>query len=458
MGEINSIVVIGGVAAGMSAASQAKRRRPHAHVTVLEKGSHISYGACGMPYVLGDPDLYTMGNLQVLTPGAVRDKRGIDLHLRTEVTRIDVDRRAVFARDLDSGEELRFPYDRLVIATGARAFVPPITGVDSPGVFPLRNLGHGQAMEAYLATRDPKSAILVGAGFIGMELAETLTERGLKVTVIERLEQVVPGFAGEIADEVRAKLEAHGVDVRTGVNVERIEVADGPTHTVTTSVGELTAEMVVVAVGVRPNSEIAKAAGIEVGASGAIAIDDRCQTSTAGVYAAGDCAEAYHRVLDGPAWIPLGTTANKQGKVAGAQAAGADVRFGGIVGTMGFKVFDLEVARTGLGPTDLERLGRPFLVAASKQGSKAHPFKSAPIRTVLTLDPDTGELLGAQMVGAASVAKRIDVFATALWAKLPLDEIAALDLSYAPPLAPVWDPILIAATVAQKVFAKSRND
>ncbi len=443
------IVVIGGVAAGMSAASQAKRRRPDAEVVVLERGRHVSYGACGLPYNIEDPER-RIDDLVVIPAEKFRTERGIDVRTGHEVLSIDTRHQHVHARDLDRGHDYELPYDRLIIATGASAVRLPLPGFDLPGVFLLRELDDGATIKRFLAEHKPERAVILGAGYIGMEMAESLRHRGLQVTVLEKLDQVVPGFEPIIATEVQRELERNGVPLNTGIAVSSIG-RDAHGLVVHTDRGDFAAGLVLVSVGVRPNVGLAKAAGIALGPTGAIAVDDRQRTSAPNVYAAGDCAEAMHLVSGQPAWIPLGTTANKQGKVAGANAAGADQRFTGIVGTAAFKVFGLEVGRTGLGRTEVDRVGLTAAVTSSTHRSRGHVYPgSKAITTTLLVERSSGRLLGAQMVGAEGVTGRIDVLATALHAGMTADQLEALDLAYAPPLAPVYDPVLVAAGVARK--------
>lgn len=453
MGELR-IVVIGGVAAGTSAASQAKRRRPEARVILVERGEHVSYGACGIPYNLEDPNR-SMDDLVVVSPERFRSERGIDVRLRTEAVAIDTENKLVRVRDLATSQESELPYDKLVLATGATPVKLPLPGLDLPGVFHLRDLADGCALKNRLANGDLRRAAIIGAGYIGMEMAESFRTRGLEVVVLEKADQVVPGFEREIATRVADEARRNGVRLELGIDLRGIEKR-GETLVCRTDRGEIEADLVLVSVGVRPNVALAKTAGIELGPTGAIAVDDRQRTSVPDVFAAGDCSEAFHRLTGMPAYVPLGTTANKQGKVAGANAAGADVRFPGIVGTAGFVVFDLEVARTGLGAGEIARLGRSVSRSTSTQSSRGHAFPGGrPITSVLFVDPETHTILGAQMVGPASVAKRIDVFATAILAGLTVEEVEDLDLSYAPPFAPVYDPILIAANVATKAVSSS---
>ena len=446
---MHTIVVIGGVAAGTSAASQAKRRQPDAEVILLERGPNVSYGACGMPYNLQEPRR-PIEDLIALSAERFRSERRIDVRLRHEVTAIDPAQKRLRVRDRAQQRDYEQPFDRLVVCTGARATRLDLPGSDLPGVFHLRELTDGAALKRRLAEHRPKSAIVIGGGYIGLEMVETFRARGLAVRLIEKGPDVAPGFDPRITELVREELVRHEVDVDLGCELEAIERA-GDSLRVRTDRGAFEGDLVLVAVGIQPNVELAKAAGIALGKSGAIAVDAEQRTNLDGVWAAGDCAEARHRVTGEPTWIPLGPTANKQGKIAGANAAGAHDRFEGIVGSAVFKVFDLQVARTGLGPRELEKAEIDALSSVSTQPSRAGSVAGAePIRTLLIAAPDSGRLLGVQMAGRDGVGQRIDVFATALHANMTIDQLEDLDLAYAPPFAPVYDPILIAATVAKK--------
>jgi NADPH-dependent 2,4-dienoyl-CoA reductase/sulfur reductase-like enzyme len=449
---VSRIVVIGGVAAGMSAASQARRRQPEAEVIVLERGPHVSYAACGMPYNIADARR-ALDDLVVLTPADVRE-RDIDLRLRHRAVGVDVGRQVVSAQDLQGGGSVEIGYDALVLATGAAPVHPPIPGLDRQGVFVLRELTDGEMLKRRLGEEKPGRVVIVGAGYIGLEMAEAFRDRGLEVTVVEKMDQVAPGYDPTLARLVADALEGHDVTVQTGVTVQAVEEGDDASLAVRTDRGVLPADMVLVSVGIRPRVELARSAGVALGETGAIAVDEEMRTSVPGIFAAGDCAEARHIVTGRPVWVPLGTTANKQGKVAGANAAGGAERFAGIAGTAAFKVFDLEVGRTGVTASEAAGLGMDVVTAISRQGSRAHGYPGAsPLTTVLAVQAGTGRLLGAQMAGAGVVAKRIDVFATALAAGFNVDQLEELDLSYAPPFAPVYDPVLIAASVARKRLA-----
>ncbi len=447
------IVVVGGVAAGMSAASQAKRVQSSAEVIVLERDDDVSYGACGIPYNLMDP-ARSLDDLVVYSAERLRRERQIDVRTRHACEAIDAAARKLRVRDLRGQQSYELDYDALVLTTGAEAARPKLPGLDLEGVFTLRTLADGARVKDYLALRKVKRALIVGAGYIGMEMAEALHARGIAVGIVEKAAQVVPGFEPTIARRVAAELERQGVALTLGSDVQGIERArEG--LVLRTEHERHEAELVLIAVGVRPNVALAKAAGVELGASGAIAVDDRQRTNLPHVFAAGDCAESLHRVSRRPAWIPLGTTANKQGKVAGANAVGGDERFAGIVGSAAFKVFSLEVGRTGLGRAELEKLAIAHQSAESQHVDHAPSYGGEhPLDSVLFSDPGSARLLGAQMVGQGVVGKRIDVFATALHAGFSVHDVADLDLTYAPPLAPVYDPILIAARLAEKQLAR----
>ena len=450
------IVVIGGVAAGMSAASQARRRDPKCEVIVLHRGRDISYSACGMPYNIGDPTR-ALDDLVIVSAEVARGERGIDVRTRHEVVGIDIARRVVDVIDLDAASAYPMTWDRLVLANGAEAVRPQSPGLDQEGVFVLRELEDARAIKRRLAEVKVASAVVVGAGYIGMEMADVLRGLGIVVSMLEKVDHVLPGFAPAIVEVAQRELDRRGVRVQTGVSLQSVQ-RDGADLIVRTDRGEARAQLVIVSVGTRPDVALARKAGVELGTSGAIAVDSAMRTSAAGVYAAGDCAEAHHLVLDRPAWIPLGTTANKQGKVAGANAAGGDERFGGVVGSAGFKLFDLEVARTGLGAAEIARTGIDAVEAVSHHHTRARSYPGdKPITTVVYAERSGGRLLGAQMIGGDAVAKRIDVFATALHARMTLSQVEALDLSYAPPFSPVYDPILIAASVGMKALAKQRR-
>lgn len=441
------LVVVGGVAAGMSAASQAKRRRPQMEVTVLEKGRYVSYGACGMPYNIMDPGR-AIDDLVVITPDAFRTERGIDVRLEHYVEEIDVKRREITYRQPE--RSARMGFDRLVIATGCRPRVPPAAQLGLDGVFVLHNLEDAARIKRYLLEPQVKGAVVVGGGHIGLEMAEVFSARGLEVTLLKRSEGLPPGYPPDMSAKVLKELRRQGVNFVSPVEVRALE-GQGRVTGVETSRGRLAAELVLFATGVEPEVELARAAGIRIGRSGAIEVDRLQQTSEEGIYAAGDCCESWHRLLERGEFIPRGTTANKQGRIAGANVSGAHEQFAGVLGTSITKVFGLEVGHTGLFEQQAKQICSQTRTATITARTRAHAYPGSKEITVkLVFDGSNGRLLGAQMVGGEHVAKRLDVVAAAIQAGWTVEELTGLDASYAPPYAPVWDPILVAANQARK--------
>jgi NADPH-dependent 2,4-dienoyl-CoA reductase/sulfur reductase-like enzyme len=448
MGE--RLVVIGGVAAGMSAASRARRLNPKIEIMVFEKSGFVSYGSCGLPYFVSDV-IKAPENLVVYDAKFFKEKRNIDVYLHHEVLKIFPAKRSVLVKDLEKDKEFEVGYDKLVIATGARAVKPNIKGIDLNGIFTIRFLEEGIAIKNFIRENSPKKALIIGAGYIGMEMAEALVSLGIDVTIVEVMPNILGSMDDEINEVVEAELQKNGVKLLKSISVVEF-VGDGFVRkAILNNDSSLDVDLVIVGAGIKPNSEIARDAGIEIGRSGAIPVNQRMETNIPGVFAAGDCAEAFHLVLGRPVYIPLGTTANKQGKVAGENAVGGNAIFKGIVGTAVFKVFELEVARTGISEKQAKEEGIDYVSTVIEHSSRAHYYPGgSKIRVKLIAERKTGRLLGAEMVGRDGVAKRIDVFATALHARMSIGEIAGLDLSYAPPFAPVWDPILIAANDIEK--------
>lgn len=425
------LVVIGGVAAGLSAAARARRLDPSLDIVVLEKGETISYSACGLPYYL-EGRVRRGEDLVVYTPEYFRQERRIDVRTRAAVASISHPRREV---SLAGGEKVR--YDRLVLATGARP-ERAIAGADLPHVFTLHTLADAENLKAFLANRRPRRAVVIGAGYIGLEAAEALRRNGLAVTVVEASPHVLQRQDPELSQAVVQHLERFHIEVRLGVRVKSVE--DYP------------ADVVVLAAGLKPSVELAQEAGVRTGGTGAVAVDDRMQTNQPGVYAAGDCAECTHLVTGRPVWIPLGTTANKMGRVAGANAAGARERFPGVVGTSIVSICGLGVGMTGLSVAEARREGFSPAAARIEAPAKARYFRGRPTTVELIADRGSGKLLGGVVTGEQGVAGRINVIAAALHTGLRVDELDQMDLAYAPPFAPVWDPLLIAAGELRKVL------
>jgi NADPH-dependent 2,4-dienoyl-CoA reductase/sulfur reductase-like enzyme len=442
------LIVIGGVAAGMSAAAKAKRTDPDLEVVVYEKGTCISYAACGMPYLIaGDvPDYH---DLIVRTPEQM-GKQGVEVHIRHEVIAIDPGAQTVTVRDLADAREFTQAYDVLVIATGARPAWPAVPGIDLTGVSGLRSLESGLAIQRFLEEHKPETAVVIGGSYIGVEMAETLRRRGLTVTMMIRSGQVLrEAIDDDVRELVHAELERQGVSVVQGT--PKAFEGDSRVAAVVTEDGRYPCDVALLGIGAQPNVELAHAAGVALGTTGAIATDDRMRTNLPGVYAAGDCVETLHRVTGQPIYIPLGSTANKQGRVAGENAAGGREIFGGVVGTSVVRCFDLAVASTGLTADRARAEGFAVRETLIRAQDISHYFPgAAEIHVKLVVDDESDRLLGGQIVGKRGVAKRVDVLATALHSRMTVADLRRLDLSYAPPFAPVWDPILVAANVAAR--------
>lgn len=442
------LVVIGGVAAGLAAAMEARRASPELSVTVLERTGDISYGACGLPYVIGGV-ISALESLTVRSPEYFRERHGIEIRLHSEALEILPAKSIVRVRAGD--EEREIPYSALVISTGAAAVCPPLPGRDLEGVFVLRHLRDGRRMLRFIEETRPRKALVVGAGYIGLEMAEAFVARGLQTALVESSDKVMSAVGGRARDIVVEELRANGVEVVLGERVAGFEGAGSGriARVVTESGRAFEADIVLIGAGVKPEVELARGAGLKTGESGAITTDERQQTSAPGIYAAGDCCEVLHRVSGRRVWNPLGQPAVRQGWVAGANAARGDsltnARYAGVVGTNAVKVFGLEVARTGLSLEEARAAGFDAAETESEAHSRAGYYPGATkIQTTLVTDRK-GRLLGAQMAAREGVAHRIDVYAAALHAGLKVEDIERLDLAYSPPFAPTIDPIIRAA-------------
>jgi NADPH-dependent 2,4-dienoyl-CoA reductase/sulfur reductase-like enzyme len=448
------LVVIGGDAAGMTAASQARRRRPpdELDVVAFERGRFTSYSACGLPYLVAG-DIDEPEALVARTPAEHR-ANGIDIRPEHEVVAIDLENRTVTAVDLRvDGETRTEPFDDLVVATGAVPIRPPLPGVDAAGIHGIQTITDGVALRDDVAGRT--RAVVVGAGYIGLEMAEAMQQRGLDVTIVEAAPQPMSTLDTDMGALVAGAIRATGIDLRTDTEVLGFDT-DGDNHVrgVVTAAGVIPADIVVLGIGVRPNSRLAADAGLEIGERGGIATDRRQATSAERVWAAGDCVETFHRISRRQVAIALGTHANKQGRVAGTNATGGYAAFPGVIGTAITKICEYEIGRTGLSEREATAAGFEYESAKIESTTRASYYPGAqPITVKVLVEKGKGRLLGAQVIGREGAAKRIDVMATAIWNEMVADEFGQVDLSYAPPLSPLWDPTLIAARAAASALA-----
>ena len=445
------LIVIGGTAAGLSAASKAKRLRPDMEIEVFEKSGYISYGACGLPYFVGGI-IEKPEDLVSLTVDQVTQKRGIPTYIHHEVTRNNRKEKTVTVKNLDSKEESIHMYDKLVIATGARPIKPSISGIEAEGIYYLRTVEDGIRLKQVVKTEGKKRAIIVGGGFIGLEVAEEMALSGIEVHVFEQLERLLPFLNEVFSQTVRDALAEHGVTVHLGEKIEEILTENGNACGVKTAGGQsVPADFILMSIGVVPNTELALDAGLQLGIKGAIAVNDEMQTSDPFIWACGDCVQMKNRITGKPVYIPLGTTANKQGRIAGENVAGGHETFKGVVGSMVTKVFNLYIAATGLSLRQAEEAGYDAVSSVITKGDRASYYPGSQDNHIcLIFEKKSGRLLGAQGIGSESVAGRMNVFVTAITCGMTVSEINDLDLVYAPPVAPVYDPILIAASRAMK--------
>ncbi|WP_024804523.1 FAD-dependent oxidoreductase [Nocardia sp. BMG51109] len=445
------VVVIGGDAAGMAAASQARRLKKagELEIVVFERGHFTSYSACGIPYWVGG-DVGDRDDLIARTPAEHRE-RGIDLRLRTEALEIDVPGRRVRARDLESGDETWTGYDKLVIATGAAPIRPPLPGIDAAGVHGVQTLDDGQELIDSLDSARGREAVVVGAGYIGVEMAEALINRGFRVTMINRGSEPMSTLDPDMGVLIRKAMQGMGISVIGDTEVTGLRTdGEGRVRAVGTGAAEYPADIVVLGLGVHPATDLARAAGLPLGAYGGLLTDRAMRVrGHENIWAGGDCVEVLDLMSGAERHIPLGTHANKHGQIIGSGVGGDYATFPGVVGTAVSKVCDLEVARTGLRERDARAAGLQYVTVVIESTSRAGYFPdAAPMTVKMLAERRTGRLLGVQIVGREGAGKRIDIAAVALTAGMTVEQMISLDLGYAPPFSPVWDPVLVAARKA----------
>lgn len=446
------LIIIGAVAAGTSAAAKARRNSEDIEIVIYEKDKFISYSGCGMPYYIGG-EVDTVEELTPRDPAFFKSKYNVNIHTSHVVLSINPDLKQIEVKDLSTNTVFTDNYDKLIIATGASSVVPPIKGVDRKHVFTLRNINDMNGIKSYIDSEKPQKAAIIGTGFIGLEVCENLKRLGIDVTLIERLPQVTPGLDPDMALYVLDHLQKNRVKVLLGATATEISE-----HGVILSDGtEIEADFVLLSTGVRPNTILAKEAGIELGATGAIKVDHTMKTNLVDIYACGDCIEQFHVVTGQPVYRPLGSTANKTGRIAGDCITGGNLSFRGILGTGIFRVFELTVAQTGLSEREARELGYEVAVCHNTKPNKSEYLGGKEMVIKAVADKQSGRLLGVQIVGNEGVDKRIDVFVTAITFKANVEDLFHLDLAYAPPFSTTKDPVMYTGMILDNAINKGRD-
>lgn len=450
------IVIIGSVAAGTSAAAKARRNNEEAEIQVFDADEDISYSGCGLPYYVG-PEIEEREQLVPRDVNFFKQKYNVDVHTNHRVLEILPQAKVLTVKNLISGQVFTENYDRLIIATGAQAVVLPIEGSSKSNVFFLRNVVSADRIRKHVLAAKPATAVIIGSGFIGLEMAENLAARGIRVTIVELAAHVMPAMDEDVAVYVQDYLKEKGITVIVNDSAIRMEGNNEVDSVILKSGQELAADLVVMAVGVKPNVELAKAAGIAIGVTGAIAVNTRMQTNLSDIYACGDCVESYSLITGKPFYRPLGSTANKMGRIAGDQITGGSLEFRGGLGTGIFKVFDMAVAQTGLTEKEAKREGYEVVVCHNIKPDKAEYFGGQEMLIKAVADKKTGKVLGAQIVGKAGVDKRIDVLVTAITFGAKAEDLFHLDLAYAPPFSTTKDPVMYTGMILDNARRGGRN-
>jgi len=450
------IVVIGGVACGPKAASRIRRLDPEAEIIIIEKGELLSYAGCGLPFYLSG-EIHDFKDLMCTPIGVVRDThffkavKDITIYNKTVANKIDREAKKVTAVKVDTGESLEISYDHLVLAVGGEPFIPPLPGIDLKGVSSLTTVEDARKIRDGSGPLKNKKAIIVGGGLIGIEVIESFTKQGMEVTLIEKMGTVLPALLDEeMAYHVHQEIKNSGGKLLLNETLEKINGDEtGQVKSITTSQGEVPADLVLIAIGTRPNVKLAKEAGLEIGSTGAIKVNEKLQTSDPAIYSGGDCVENVNLINNKPIYAPLGSTANKHGRIIGDQICGRSSSFKGVLGTAICRVFNINVAKSGLTEKEAKKEGYDYVTVLSPAPDKPHFLSEAkPIIIKLIAEKKTRKLLGAQIVGPGEVAKRMEIAITAMNYGATVDEIANLDLAYAPPFSPALDNIITAANIA----------
>lgn len=448
------LLIIGSVAAGTSVGAKARRNNEDLQITIYDRDQDISYSGCGIPYFVGGE----IADIDELTPrdtAFFKKRYNIDIHTRHEVESIDHARKTATIVNLVTGDKFTDTYDTLVLATGASSIVPPLPGVDHDNVFTVRNVRNADAIRSYIEQHDPKTATIVGGGFIGLEMAEQLTYRGIQVTLVERLPQVMPPLDRDMAERVADHLKDKGVELLLGESVTAFNGTERVTEVALESGKSIATDLVILSVGVKPNTKLAQQIGVEMGQTGAIAVNRKMQTNLTDVYAVGDVAESFSVITGEAIYRPLGSTANKMGRIAGMVITGEEAEHRGILGTGIFKAFDLTVAQTGLTEKEAREAGYDIEVLHNIKPDRPEYMGGKEMTIKAIADRATGRVLGAQIVGPQGVDKRIDVLATAITFKAKAEDLFHLDLAYAPPFSTTKDPVLYTGMALDNAIKKT---
>ena len=445
------VVIVGGVAGGATAATRIRRLDEHAQITVFERSGYISYANCGLPYYIGevieDPE-----ELTLQTPESFQTRFCINVKVKHEVIDIDVKLKTVTVRNLDTGEEFEEAYDKLILSPGAKPIRPDLPGIDSKNLFSLRTVEDTFRIRQFAEEHKPKTAVMVGGGFIGLEVAENLCELGVKVTVIQRGNQMLNTLDYDMATLVHSKLRSKGIDLKIGGNVVAFEETETGLNVLLENEQPIGTDMVLLAIGVSPENTLAKKAGLELGLKGAIAVNDKMETSVSDIYAVGDAVQIKHIVTGNDAVIALAGPANKQGRVAADNICGLDSHYKGSLGSSVIKMFDMTAASTGLTEKAAQTAGISYDRIVLSPSSHAGYYPGAKTMTMkVVYEKETLKLLGAQIVGYDGVDKRIDVLATAISAGMKANELKDLDLAYAPPYSSAKDPVNMAGFMIENI-------
>lgn len=445
------VLIVGGVAGGATAAARIRRLDEAAEITVFERSGYISYANCGLPYYIGDV-ITDPENLTLQTPESFFSRFRIDMKVHHEVTAIHPDIKTISVKNLETGEEFEESYDKLILSPGAKPTQPRLPGVGIEKVFTLRTVEDTFHIKEYINKHQPKSAVLAGGGFIGLELAENLKELGMDVTIVQRPKQLMNPFDADMASLIHSKMRKHGVKLALGHTVEGFEEKDGGIDVLLKDEMPLHADMVVLAIGVTPDTHLAKDAGLELGIKGSIVVNDRMETSAPDIFAAGDAVQVKHYVTGQEALISLAGPANKQGRIIADNICGGDSRYPGSQGSSVIKVFDMTAATTGINETNARKAGLDVDTVILSPMSHAGYYPGGKVMTMkVVFEKETYRLLGAQIVGYEGVDKRIDVLATTIHAGMKATELKDLDLAYAPPYSSAKDPVNMAGFMIDNI-------